>query len=118
MLGADWHGPETLESEQLLVLTTCANAADARELARSLVEARYAACVNVLEDVFSVYRWDENVEHAAEVLLLIKTTVDRYAALESAIRARTGYELPEIVAVRIDRGLPGYLQWVAAVTEP
>lgn len=105
--------------EALLVLTSLPDAASARALARALVEARLAACVNILAPCRSVYRWQDKIEDAAEVPLLIKTTAARYAALEAAIRARHPYELPEIVAVPIQHGLPDYLTWVAAeTTEP
>jgi periplasmic divalent cation tolerance protein len=102
--------------ETLLVLTNLPDAASARSLAEALVAERLAACVNILASCRSVYRWQGKVEDAEEVPLLIKTTADRYAALEAAIRARHPYELPEIVAVPIARGLPDYLAWVAAET--
>lgn len=105
--------------EALLVLTNLPDAASARALAGALVEARLAACVSMLAPCRSVYRWQEKIEDAEEVPLLIKTTAERYAALEAAIRARHPYELPEIVAVPIQHGLPDYLAWVAAeTTEP
>jgi periplasmic divalent cation tolerance protein len=100
-------------STLLLVLTNCPDTAVADSLAGKLVEARLAACVNILAPARSVYRWQGAVERAEEIPLLIKTTADRYAALESAIREHHPYELPEIVAIPIDRGLPAYLQWVA-----
>lgn len=87
-------------------------------LARALVEARVAACANVLAGCTSVYRWQGAVESADEVPVLIKTTAERYPALEQAIRERHPYELPEIVAVPIAHGLPAYLQWVGAETRP
>ena len=97
----------------LLVLITCPpDAADG--LATALVEARLAACVNVLPGLRSVYRWQHAVERADESLLIAKTTVAGYAALEAGIRARHPYELPEVVAVDIAAGLPAYLEWLAA----
>jgi periplasmic divalent cation tolerance protein len=102
--------------ETLLVITTLPNADSAHALAHALVEQRLAACANVLAPCRSVYRWQGKVEDAEEVPLLIKTSAARYAALEAAIRAAHPYELPEIVAVRIDKGLPAYLAWVAAET--
>ena len=104
--------------ETLLVLTNLPDAAAAQTLARELVAARLAACVNMLAPCRSVYRWQGAIEEADEVPLLIKTTADRYAALEQAIRAAHPYELPEIVAVPVAHGLPGYLAWVAAATSP
>lgn len=100
----------------LLVLTNLPDAGQAQALAAALVEAHLAACVNILAPCTSVYRWNGAIETATEVALLIKTTAARYAALEAAIRARHPYELPEIVAVPVTQGLPGYLDWVAAET--
>lgn len=103
-------------SDILLVLTTLPDGATAHEIAAQLIERRLAACVNVLAACQSVYRWQGKVEQATEVPLLIKTTAQDYAALEAFIRAHHPYELPEIVAVRPDRGLPDYLAWIAAET--
>ncbi len=102
--------------EALLVITTLPDATSAHALAAQLVEQRLAACVNILAPCQSVYRWEGKLEDAEEVPLLIKTSAARYAALEEAIRACHPYELPEIVAVRIDKGLPAYLAWVAEET--
>jgi periplasmic divalent cation tolerance protein len=100
----------------LLVLSNLPDRVAAEKLARLLVESRLAACVNVLAPCASVYRWRGAVEEATEVPVLIKTTARRYAELESAVRAHHPYELPEIVAVPLVRGLPGYLAWVAGET--
>ncbi len=102
----------------LLVITNCPDQRCADTLAAALVELRLAACVNILASCRSVYRWQGKTEAATEVPLLIKTSAERYAALEAEIRARHPYELPEIVALPIDRGLPAYLQWVADETRP
>jgi periplasmic divalent cation tolerance protein len=102
--------------EPLLVLTNLPNAESARSLAEHVVSARLAACVNILAPCHSVYRWQGKMERADEVPLLIKTTSGRYAELEAAIRARHPYELPEIVAVPMSRGLPAYLSWISAET--
>lgn len=100
----------------LLVLTNLADAGSADRLARALVEQRLAACVNMLPAVRSIYRWNDAVEEAAEVTLLIKTTAARYAELEQAILALHPYELPEVIAVPVSAGLPGYLGWIANET--
>jgi periplasmic divalent cation tolerance protein len=102
----------------LLVLTNLPDRAAAEKLADALIEKRVAACVNILAPCRSVYRWKGAVQHDDEHLMLIKTTTERYAALEAAIRAGHPYELPEIVAVPIERGLAAYLDWVAAETAP
>ena len=100
----------------LLVLTNLPDRAAAERLAGTLVEQRVAACVNVLAPCQSVYRWKGAVQREEEHPLLIKTTAERYAALEAAIRAGHPYELPEIIAVPIERGLPAYLDWVDVET--
>ena len=102
--------------DALLVITNLPDVESARALATQLVEQRLAACVNILAPCHSLYRWEGKLEEAEEVPLLIKTSAARYAALEEAIRAYHPYELPEIVAVRIEKGLPDYLAWVAAST--
>lgn len=101
----------------LLVLTSLPDADSAQTLANLLVEQGLAACVNILAPCRSVYRWQDKIEAASEVPLLIKTTTERYAALEAAILAHHPYELPEIVAVSVERGLPEYLAWVAQATD-
>ncbi|MCX7892050.1 MAG: divalent-cation tolerance protein CutA [Burkholderiales bacterium] len=102
----------------LLVLTNLPDRESADRLARALVEARVAACVNVLSPARSVYRWKGAVETAEEFPVLVKTARDRYAELERTIRSLHPYELPEIVAVDVEAGLPAYLEWVEAETRP
>ena len=85
-------------------------------IARVLIESRLAACVNVLSPCRSVYRWKGQVEEAEEFPMLVKTTRERYADLEAAIRRHHPYELPEIIAVPLAGGLPAYLEWVASET--
>ena len=100
----------------LLVLTNLPDRASAEKLAGALVERRVAACVNILAPCASVYRWKGAVQHEEEHPVLIKTSEARYAALEAAIRAAHPYELPEIIAVPVERGLPAYLAWVESET--
>lgn len=85
-------------------------------LAQKLIDERLAACVNVLTDCVSVYRWEGKNETASEVLVLIKTLTQHYARLEEVIKSMHPYELPEIVAVPISNGLPAYLKWIADET--
>lgn len=101
----------------LLVLTNLPDRAAAETLAARLIETRVAACVNVLAPCRSVYRWKGAVQHDEEHPLLIKTSEARYAALEAEIRAAHPYELPEIIAVRIEHGLPAYLSWIDEETK-
>jgi periplasmic divalent cation tolerance protein len=103
-----------MSAEQLLVVLTNLPSRDAGlALARALVERRLAACVNVLAEAASVYRWQGAIETAAEVPLLIKVSASRYAELERAIREMHPYALPEIVALPVSAGLPEYLRWAA-----
>lgn len=102
----------------LLVLCNCPDGPTAEAVAAALVGNRLAACVNILAPCRSVYRWEGKVEEAQEVPLLIKTTTAAYPALETAIREHHPYQVPEIVAFPIARGLPAYLAWVAAETDP
>lgn len=104
--------------DTLLVLTNLPDDASAQALATALVSERLAACVNILAPCRSTYRWQGSDENALETPVLIKTSESCYAALEAAIHARHPYELPEIIAVTIARGLPDYLNWVVAETLP
>ena len=102
----------------MLVITNLPDRAAAEKLADALIAQRLAACVNILAPCRSVYRWQGALQHDEEHPMLIKTSAERYAALEAAIRAGHPYELPEIVAVPIERGLAAYLDWLAAETTP
>src|SRR5687768_4779475 len=102
--------------EVIVVLTNLPDRAGAVKLAQALVDRRLAACVNVLAECTSVFRWKGVVENAAEVPVLIKTRADRYGEVEAAIRELHPYELPEIVALPVRGGLDEYLQWVAGET--
>ncbi|WP_374249090.1 divalent-cation tolerance protein CutA [Thermomonas sp.] len=102
----------------LLCLCTCPDMATAERIAGTLVEEQLAACVNLLPGVTSLYRWQGRLQRDAEVLLLIKTTRDRYPALQARLPQLHPYELPELLAVEAADGLPAYLHWLAAATRP
>lgn len=102
--------------DAIIVITNLPDREAANRLARELVASRLAACVNVLAECASVYRWKGALENAREVPVLIKTRAARYAEVEAAIRALHPYELPEIVAVPVVRGFEDYLRWVADET--
>jgi periplasmic divalent cation tolerance protein len=102
---------------RLLVFTNLPDRAAAERLADRLVDEKLAACVNILAPCRSVYRWKGAVQHDEEHPMLIKTTSERYAALERALREAHPYELPEVIAVPVERGLAPYLDWVAAETK-
>jgi periplasmic divalent cation tolerance protein len=102
--------------DTVIVLTNLPDREAAIRLARALVQKRLAACVNVLAECTSVYRWKDAIEDAHEVPVLIKTRAARYPAVEAAIRGMHPYELPEIIAVPVVRGFDEYLRWVADET--
>jgi periplasmic divalent cation tolerance protein len=102
--------------EVMLVITNLPDREAAVKLAQALVDRRLAACVNVLAECTSVFRWKGVVESAAEVPVLIKTRAARYEQVEAAIRELHPYDLPEIIAVPVSRGHDEYLQWVADET--
>jgi periplasmic divalent cation tolerance protein len=90
---------------------------EASSIARSLVEARLAACVNVLPGITSIYRWEGAVEESPECLLIVKSTRERYPELEAAIRSLHSYDIPEIVALPLVAGLEPYLAWLTESVE-
>ena len=95
-----------------VILCTCPSIEVARELAQGLVANGAAACVNIIPQVESVYRWEGKTEAGTESLLVIKTAAARYAAVEAYIQQHHPYELPEVIAVPIEAGAPGYLSWL------
>lgn len=106
----------TPDSAFCQVMTTIDTRERASLLARSLVESRLAACVQVLGPIASTYRWRGAVQEDEEWLLLVKTSTDRYPELERHVRARHPYEVPEILCTPVTAGNPGYLDWLAAQT--
>lgn len=96
-----------------IVLTTTGSEAEAQKIARHLVESRMAACVNIIPQITSVYRWQGKVEEACEWLLLIKTTADGFEKIREAIAELHSYELPECVCLTVEDGSANYLQWIA-----
>lgn len=98
--------------DAVLVLTTIGGESDANTLARTLVEERLAACVNVLPPMSSTYRWKGTIEQDREQQLIIKTTAGRVAALEARLRELHPYEVPEFLVLRVSGGSAAYLQWV------
>lgn len=102
-------------TSHIVIFVTCGSAAEARKLARALVESRLAACVNIPQaPVESIYRWKGNVDSAKEYLLVIKSTRRRFSALQSEIKRLHSYDIPEIIALPIAAGSPDYLAWLSA----
>lgn len=102
--------------DTLLVITNLPDRTAAERLAQVLIERRLAACVNLMAPCRSVYHWQGAIELAEEIPVFIKTTEAQYAMLQQAIVEMHPYELPEIIAVPVTRGLPAYLDWVAQAT--
>lgn len=103
--------------DALLVLSTCASAEEAARIARSLVESRLAACVNIVPSIRSVYRWRDMIEDAAECLLIVKTNQTRLPALQAELARLHSYEVPEILAVPVAAGAESYLAWLASALD-
>jgi periplasmic divalent cation tolerance protein len=100
-------------TDKCLVLVTCGSTAEARRIARAVVEERLAACVNILPGaVASIYRWKGKMESARERLLLIKTSRKRLAKLRAAVKRLHSYDVPEFIAVPIVAGSRAYLAWL------
>jgi len=104
---------------KVVVLVTCASAREAKRIARAAVEARLAACVNVLgAPVHSTYRWKRKVETAREFLLVMKSSRKKLAALRAAVERLHSYEVPEFIALPIAAGSPAYLRWFEECLRP
>lgn len=103
--------------KHILVISTCPGSISAKKIARDLVSEKLAACVNIVPGVQSFFSWVGKVDSANEHMLIIKTTLDRYEALEKRIKKIHPYELPEIIAVPIETGFAGYLEWISTNTK-
>lgn len=101
-----------MSADAHIVLNTCPDTDTAQHIAGILVEENLAACVNIIGNVRSVYRWQNQIQNDSEVLLLIKSPVSRFSALRDRLQELHPYELPEIVSVPISDGLPEYLAWI------
>jgi periplasmic divalent cation tolerance protein len=100
-------------TDKRIVLTTAGSEEEARKIARHLVECRLAACVNIVPQVTSIYRWQGKIEEALEWLLVVKTTASAFGQVRQAITEVHSYELPECVCLTIEDGSPSYLEWIA-----
>jgi len=99
-------------TDKRLVLTTAGSEEEARKIAHSLVDQGLAACVNIVPEVRSIYRWQGKVEEAREWLLIVKTTAAAFARVREAVAALHSYEVPECVCLNIEDGSPAYLEWI------
>src|ERR1041384_7409599 len=101
-----------MDDDAIVVFMTAANGEEATRLADMLVGAHLAACVQILPEMESVYRWQGKIERQAEVLLIAKTTIGKFDDLEREVRALHSYDTPEIVAVPVITGSAPYLEWL------
>lgn len=104
--------------EAIVVLLTAANGEEAVRLADMLIGAHLAACVQILPEMESVYRWEGKIERQPEILLLAKTTRSKFDDLEREVRALHSYETPEIIALPVVAGSAPYLEWLRASLKP
>jgi periplasmic divalent cation tolerance protein len=100
-------------TDKRIVVTTAGSEEEARKIAHALVDRQLAACVNIVPQIESVYRWQGKVESAREWLLLIKTSAEKFSAVRDALCELHSYDLPECIAIAIEDGSPDYLQWIA-----
>jgi len=104
-------------TDKRIVLSTAGSVEEARKIARYLVENQLAACVNIVPQIESIYRWQGKVESSSEWLLLIKTSSGNVPSVEDAIRELHSYDLPECIAIVIDGGSSEYLDWIGHSVE-
>ena len=107
-----------METGVIVVLTTAGSEEQADRIARGLVEAELAACVNVVGGARSTYRWEGQVTRDTELLLLVKTTADRFDAVRSKIQELHTYELPEVIALPVADADPAILDWIRDSVAP
>ena len=106
------------DEDPIVVFLTAANGEEATRLADLLIGAHLAACVQILPEMESVYRWQGQIERQSEILLIVKTTRGKFAELETEVRALHSYETPEIVAIPIVTGSQPYLDWLSESLKP
>ena len=99
-------------TDKIVVFSTAASAEEAEKIARRLVEARLAACVNVIREIRSFYRWQGKTEDAAEWLLVIKSSREHFDALRAAVEKLHSYDVPEVIALPVVDGARNYLNWM------
>ena len=99
-------------TDKRVVLSTCGSLEEARHIAHALIERRLAACVNILPQAESIYRWKGEVETSTEWLLVIKTTADAFERVHAAVSELHSYEVPECIEIAVENGSADYLNWI------
>jgi periplasmic divalent cation tolerance protein len=103
-------------SRVLVVLITAPNRREAGRIGKAVVEKRVGACVSIVPSIRSIFRWKRRVQESRETLLVVKTTGHRFPALMKLVRSMHSYDVPEIIALRVERGLKRYIAWVQQET--
>jgi periplasmic divalent cation tolerance protein len=104
-------------TEAIVVLVTCGSEEEAASIANALVEERFAACVNIISPVRSIYRWEGKIWDEREWMLIIKTQKERFQDLERKVKSLHSYSVPEIIALPIVEGSASYLKWIEEMTD-
>lgn len=107
-----------METEFIVVFSTVENFFNAHQISKILVAEKLAACCSIIQNITSVFEWEGKVEERKENLLIIKTTREKFESLKTRVKELHTDEVPEIIALNIQDGLPEYLDWIAEVTKP
>ena len=99
-------------TDKRVVLSACGSLEEARAIAQALVERKLAACVNIIPNIESIYRWKGEIESSTEYLLLIKTTEEAFSSLRDAVAELHSYEVPECIELAVTDGSAPYLKWI------
>jgi periplasmic divalent cation tolerance protein len=106
------------KSSYVLLLSTAGSAEEAAKISSHLIESRHAACVNIVPQIRSIYRWKDKVNDDAESLMLIKTEKSKIPLVKKAVSNLHSYDNPELIVIKIEDGLPDYLGWISEVVTP
>ncbi len=108
--------PKNMNKEEIIIFITAPSEDEAARIARTLVESRLAACVNIIKNIRSIYAWQGNIEDDTEVLMIVKTRKSIFDALSIKVRELHSYDVPEIIALPITEGSEEYLNWIKQST--
>jgi periplasmic divalent cation tolerance protein len=114
----EWNVPSMRRQDLIVVVTSVGSEEQALDIAHALIRNRQAACVNLIPNVHSIYRWKGRVCDDGEFLLLIKTRASEFPRVRDTIQKLNTYELPEVLAYRVDEASPAFSEWISRTTEP